>query len=321
VFGLPGPVRHAAFGAAGVAASLAGDAVFDPAALAAFWAAGLMLSVAAFIVRRSDASLAGRPGVAVARGTALGLAISVTALVCWLAGEMIGGGRWPAIAVAAARVAIGWALGSVVTALLRRRASRTGEALRWVVGAAAALGSGVAVGLFVFQTGPADAATYPPAAESPYRLPWPAGQTRLCVQGNRAVVSHRDWEEYAYDFVMPVGTVFCAARAGIVKWVEDEHVGNGPDAPGNEIVVLHEDGTSGVYLHLRRGGSLVRPGQRVSQGEPLGLSGNVGRSMLPHLHFHVEAHGRTIPITFHDVGRDGVPRMFLRYTSGNGTPE
>jgi murein DD-endopeptidase MepM/ murein hydrolase activator NlpD len=135
------------------------------------------------------------------------------------------------------------------------------------------------------------------------------------------VVSHRDWEAYAYDFAMPVGTVFCAARAGVVGRVEDGHDGNGLDAPGNQIVVTHEDGTLGVYLHLRRGGGLVRSGQRVSQGEPLGLSGNVGRSMLPHLHFHVEVHGETVPMTFRDVGGDGIPRMFVRYTSDNSSHE
>ena len=82
--------------------------------------------------------------------------------------------------------------------------------------------------------------------------------------------------------------------------------------------MAHEDGTVGVYAHLRQGGSLVRCGQTVARGEPLGFSGNVGHSMLPHLHFHVQSLvGRTIPCTFADVPADGAPRMFRRYTSGN----
>jgi murein DD-endopeptidase MepM/ murein hydrolase activator NlpD len=76
-----------------------------------------------------------------------------------------------------------------------------------------------------------------------------------------------------------------------------------------------------VYAHLRQGGSLVRTGQLVARGEPLGLSGNVGLSMLPHLHFHVQSRSHTLPVSFADVPGDGVPRMFRRYTSGNAREE
>ena len=104
--------------------------------------------------------------------------------------------------------------------------------------------------------------------------------------------------------------------------VDVEHDGNGRHAEDNLITVDHGDGTIGWYLHLRQGGSFVKPGQRVRQGEAIGASGNVGMSLLPHLHFDVTDDGGVLlPVTFADVASDtGIPRMFNRYTSGNIVP-
>ncbi|MFM1920653.1 MAG: hypothetical protein RLZZ303_2287 [Candidatus Hydrogenedentota bacterium] len=172
---------------------------------------------------------------------------------------------------------------------------------------------------FLF-TGPTDLGAYPEPADSPYLLPWSGGETRFCIQGNRAVVSHRGWETFAYDFTMPVGTPVRAARAGEVVQVVQEHDGNGYQWPNNRVAIRHEDGTIGHYLHIKRNGSRVQVGDRVEQGQVICESGNVGNSMLPHLHFHVTNAERnaTLPISFADVDSDqGVPRMLHHYTSGN----
>jgi murein DD-endopeptidase MepM/ murein hydrolase activator NlpD len=172
---------------------------------------------------------------------------------------------------------------------------------------------------FMLFTGPRDMAQYPLAANSPYRLPWPSGISHLCVQGNRAVVSHRGFDEFAYDFAMPVGSDVCAARAGVVEYVEVEHDGNGFRAPNNVICVKHDDSTFAVYAHLKLNGSYVEVGDQVAQGQRIAGSGNVGTSMMPHLHFDVrEASGQLLPVVFEDVKEDkGIPRMFKSYTSGN----
>lgn len=183
---------------------------------------------------------------------------------------------------------------------------------------------GGAVVTYVLFTGPPDISKYPAAATSPYRLPWPAGTTRYCIQGNRAVVSHRDWEEYAFDFIMPVGSDVCAARAGEVVEVVVSHDGHGYKWPNNKVVVRHEDGTLGNYLHLKRDGSKVSVGDHVVQGQVIAESGHVGNSMMPHLHFHVTDAKRkhTLPVSFTDVeSEDGVPRMLHFYTSGNVKPQ
>ena len=56
----------------------------------------------------------------------------------------------------------------------------------------------------------------------------------------------------------------------------------------NYVRILHDDGTMGLYAHLRPEGVLVRVGQRVRQGQQIGLSGNTGFTSGPHLHFAVQ---------------------------------
>lgn len=195
---------------------------------------------------------------------------------------------------------------------LRRVATWTGILLLAIICIAAA-GCGI-------LTGPRDISLYPDPATSPYKLPWRGGVTRFCVQGNRAVVSHRDWEEYAFDFVMPVGSDVVAARAGEVVKVVVNNDGHGYKWPNNRIIVRHDDGTLGEYLHIKKDGNVVHEGDHVEQGQLLCASGHVGNSAMPHLHFHVTSADRstTVPISFSDVDRQhGVPRMGHFYTSGN----
>ena len=128
---------------------------------------------------------------------------------------------------------------------------------------------------------------YPPQAHR-YPLPWRGGPFRM-TQGPNGTFSHTDAKSrYAMDIAMPEGTPIIAARSGVVVKTENEQAGRGSDASGNFVRVRHDDGTEGVYLHLKQGSVSVRPGQRVAVGSALGLSGNTGNSSGPHLHFVVQ---------------------------------
>jgi Peptidase family M23 len=321
---LPIWVWVASFAAAGSAPGFMGDAMWSAAAAGIGALVGLGLGIAFWVVRRARATGASASRVhdlatIALRGASLGFVAWLFSLLAWLALEMALGGRIPQILQGFVGAAVGAILGRVAAwASIPQANWRRKRRRRCLAGSATFVVLMLAV-LYLQMTGPRDLARYPDAHDSPYRLPWPGGMTRLCVQSNRAIVSHRGREEFAYDFAMPVGSEVSAARGGIVIRVEVEHDGRGLDAPNNSIVIDHADGTFGWYLHLRQGGSNVAPGRRVRQGEHIAASGNVGMSSLPHLHFQVtDAAGHLLPVTFADVGSDaGIPRMFKRYTSGN----
>jgi murein DD-endopeptidase MepM/ murein hydrolase activator NlpD len=126
-----------------------------------------------------------------------------------------------------------------------------------------------------------------------YRLPYPATEKRKVIQGNFGKHSHGPGtgDEFATDWAMPVGSPVCAARSGIVVAIrqESEKQGVGPEFSrfGNYVVIRHDDGTFGQYLHLQKNGALVAVGQHVKTGEAIAQSGHTGNSTTPHLHFAV----------------------------------
>lgn len=68
---------------------------------------------------------------------------------------------------------------------------------------------------------------------------------------------------------------------------------DGKDA-GNAVVIDHGTGWQTQYSHLRQGSINVRPGQRVTGGERIGLIGLSGNSEFPHLHFTVRHDGAAV---------------------------
>ncbi len=135
----------------------------------------------------------------------------------------------------------------------------------------------------------------PRASPAPYvyRLPYPTGLTFSVLQGFHGAFSHRGSNEYAVDFDCPVATPVVAAREGVVVAYNDAAQGSGTTPEfldykrTNFVLVLHDDGTLGEYMHLAPSSIAVRAGQRVGRGESLALSGNTGFSSTPHLHFQV----------------------------------
>lgn len=141
-----------------------------------------------------------------------------------------------------------------------------------------------------------------------YALPFSAGMSFPVSQGFHGKYSHTGGDCYSIDFKMPEGTPVCAAREGVVVGVKDDSDIGGGDKKfewdANYILVQHSDGTMGHYVHLKKGGVLVKIGDRVTVGQWIGLSGSTGFSTGPHLHFAVfkAQNGKqreTLPIKYH----------------------
>jgi murein DD-endopeptidase MepM/ murein hydrolase activator NlpD len=58
---------------------------------------------------------------------------------------------------------------------------------------------------------------------------------------------------------------------------------------GNAVMVRHGGSTTTLYAHLSR--INVRNGQRIAQGENVGLVGATGWATGPHLHFEFRVNG------------------------------
>jgi murein DD-endopeptidase MepM/ murein hydrolase activator NlpD len=126
-----------------------------------------------------------------------------------------------------------------------------------------------------------------------YALPYPHGLTFSVLQGFHGSFSHRGSNEFAVDFDCPVATPVLAARPGVVVVANAAAQGSGTTPEfldykrTNFVLIRHDDGTLGEYMHLSPSGITVTPGQRVERGQALALSGNTGYSSTPHLHFQV----------------------------------
>lgn len=149
---------------------------------------------------------------------------------------------------------------------------------------------------------------FPDWQSSPYVLPYRAGASYFVSQSNCTNGGHQGQYRYSYDFAMPIGTTVTAARSGVVDDVRTHfRDGQRGESESNWVKVRHADGTIAAYVHLTHNGALVRTGDAVTAGQPIGLSGNTGNTGgRAHLHFHVASCPEpvrcgTLPVTFRNT--------------------
>ena len=85
------------------------------------------------------------------------------------------------------------------------------------------------------------------------------------------------------DLAAPTGTPVKASLDGKVVAVSYNQV------YGNYVIISHINGYQTLYAHLHT--ATVKVGQRLNQGDKLGLVGSTGYSTGPHLHFEVRKDG------------------------------
>ncbi len=124
-------------------------------------------------------------------------------------------------------------------------------------------------------------------------LPIPKNKKVRIIQGHNGSYSHNhDGSRYAIDFGLKINDTIFAASDGYVILAVDGYKLGGKDIRyldfANKIVIYNpESGLYFGYTHLTFKGVFVRPGDRVKQGQPIGLVGMTGYTDVPHLHFNV----------------------------------
>jgi murein DD-endopeptidase MepM/ murein hydrolase activator NlpD len=95
-----------------------------------------------------------------------------------------------------------------------------------------------------------------------------------------------------------IGVPIFAVRDGVVVATHDGEPDMNtewsPTARANYVLVDHGGGYLTWYLHMRSGSVAVSPGQAVTAGTQLGLTGSSGLSNWPHLHFETHKDGTWI---------------------------
>jgi murein DD-endopeptidase MepM/ murein hydrolase activator NlpD len=133
------------------------------------------------------------------------------------------------------------------------------------------------------------------AASTPASAPVLGGSGPLIWPVRGPVTSpfceRRAWEAChpGVDIGVASGTPILAAAAGRVSVVQPVGSSGGY---GNFTCLQHGNAVSTCYAHQER--FLVRVGQIVGRGQPIGISDCTGRCYGPHLHFEVRVNGRVV---------------------------
>jgi murein DD-endopeptidase MepM/ murein hydrolase activator NlpD len=126
-----------------------------------------------------------------------------------------------------------------------------------------------------------------------YRFIWPEPQAQISQPfGPSTLALEPAYGGYPHfhtgiDLVEPFGSPIFAADDGVVALV-----GISSSGYGNYVVIAHSGGLDTLYGHLSTG--LVKVGQAVTQGQPVGLEGSTGNSTGPHLHFELRINQKPV---------------------------
>jgi len=121
-----------------------------------------------------------------------------------------------------------------------------------------------------------------------YAVDW----EELDAQGRIYAGPREKLESYTI-FGKPVVAVADAVVASVTDGLPEQTPGRYPtdipldEADGNSVILDLGEQHYAMYAHMQPGTIRVRVGQRVAAGQLIGLVGNSGNSVAPHLHFQV----------------------------------
>ena len=104
------------------------------------------------------------------------------------------------------------------------------------------------------------------------------------------------WYSYGQPIYAPgAGIVLAAANDIPENWFEDAGAtkighpklpaGKDPKDIGNCVLIDHQNGEYSLLVHMKPGSVIVKRGDRVELGQPIGRIGFSGDSIFPHLHY------------------------------------
>jgi len=108
---------------------------------------------------------------------------------------------------------------------------------------------------------------------------WPAKGPISGVYGSQRILNGEPRQpHYGVDIAAPEGSIVVAPAAGIVRLAEPDFF-----LTGGTVILDHGFGVNSTLIHMRK--LLVKSGDRLEQGDPIGEVGAKGRVTGPHLHW------------------------------------
>ena len=127
-----------------------------------------------------------------------------------------------------------------------------------------------------------------------------------CDRDHRDCLRKHDGWDISESDALNKNIPICASRAGIVEVANQSNGGPGNwNGYGACVVINHGEGIKTLYAHMKNNSVTVKKGDKVKQGQKLGIMGNTGSVIAGaggtgcHLHFSIyqyDANGKKTPI-------------------------
>jgi Peptidase family M23 len=125
------------------------------------------------------------------------------------------------------------------------------------------------------------------------------------------------WFTYGHELVAPGDGVVVYARNDVPDMMPPSQYLKLPDPQwaigGNSVLIDHGNGEISCLFHMKQGSVRVRIGDRVVQGQVIGLVGSSGSPGTPHTHYQLQAEPRVF-------GADALPVQFTNLTRARWLP-
>jgi hypothetical protein len=142
----------------------------------------------------------------------------------------------------------------------------------------------------------------------------------LCIVDERGELrrgksdGNDDWYGFGATVYAPAAGRVVLARGTVPDNVKGEatftidEFRKDPTTPGGNLVVIdHGNGEFSLMAHLKQGSVVVKAGDAVKAGQPVGQMGVSGDAYLPHVHYELrtaaEVNANGLPAYFHDYVR------------------
>lgn len=174
-------------------------------------------------------------------------------------------------------------------------------------------------GTFLVSNGGRDASTnnhFRPVDQGPQNQLY-AYDFRTENTGKEKVLE--DYQIFGTEVLAPSDGIIIQVISGAIDVLpgeRDRSVG-----VGNTVIIDHQNGEYSLICHFKHNSIKVKVGDKVKQGDILGLCGNTGNTTQPHIHYNLQDgprmhNSKALPAQFSKILVDGIEKIYYEPIRG-----